>query len=76
VQYPVRRGELGNQVATFDTRRYPSDEDIGRQVERVFERTCAAVAHGVELMDHSRRWPMVDRAPCGRVDQGKHHADR
>ena len=64
VQYPVRRGELVNQVATFDTRRYPSEEDIGCQIERVFERTCAAVAHGVGLMDHSRRWPMVDRAPA------------
>jgi 2-polyprenyl-6-methoxyphenol hydroxylase-like FAD-dependent oxidoreductase len=64
VQYPVRRGELVNQVATFDTRRYPSEEDIGIQVERVFERTCAAVVHGVGLMDHSRRWSMVDRAPA------------
>lgn len=70
VQYPVRRGELVNQVATFDTRRYPSEEDIGRQVERVFERTCAAVAHGVGLMDHSRRWPMVDRAPAGGWTRG------
>jgi 3-hydroxybenzoate 6-monooxygenase len=70
VQYPVRRGELVNQVATFDTRRYPSGEDIGGQVDRVFERTCTAVAHGVGLVDHSRRWPMMDRAPAGGWTRG------
>jgi salicylate hydroxylase len=70
VQYPVRRGELVNQVATFDTRRYPSEEDIGRQLERVFERTCAEVAHGVALMDHTRRWPMLDRAPASGWTRG------
>jgi 2-polyprenyl-6-methoxyphenol hydroxylase-like FAD-dependent oxidoreductase len=64
VQYPVRRGELVNQVATLDTRRYPAGtDDIGRQLDRVFERTCPEVAHGVALMDRTRRWPLLDRAP-------------
>jgi salicylate hydroxylase len=64
VQYPVRRGELCNQVATFDTRRYTAGaEDIGLQLERAFEHTCPEVARGVALVDRTRRWSMSDREP-------------
>jgi len=71
VQYPVRRGELCNQVATFDTRRYTGDaDDIGRQLDGAFTGMCAEVARGVALIDRSRRWSMLDREPASGWAQG------
>jgi salicylate hydroxylase len=71
VQYPVRRGELCNQVATFDTRHYPaSSDDLGEQLDSVFGCACAEVRRGVELVDRSRRWTMVDRPPVTGWSQG------
>ena len=71
VQYPVRRGELCNQVATFDTVSYPArSDDLGEQLDHVFERACAEVRRGVELVDRSRRWTMVDRPPATGWSQG------
>jgi 2-polyprenyl-6-methoxyphenol hydroxylase-like FAD-dependent oxidoreductase len=64
VQYPVRRGELCNQVATFDTRRYPAGSgDISAELDHAFAGTYPAVARGAALIDRSRRWPMLDRPP-------------
>ncbi|AWW41771.1 MULTISPECIES: FAD-dependent monooxygenase [Streptomyces] len=64
VQYPVRRGELCNQVATFDTRRYTQHVgDHGAQLRAAFAATCADVRAGIALMNSSRRWPLFDRPP-------------
>lgn len=64
VQYPVRRGELCNQVATFDTRRYRNDStDLGDQLDHAFRGTCDEVQRGVALIDRTRRWEMLDRPP-------------
>lgn len=64
VQYPVRRGELCNQVATFDTRRYRGEfASLDDQLEHAFQDTCAEVRDGVGLIDRSRRWEMLDRPP-------------
>jgi salicylate hydroxylase len=71
VQYPVRRGELCNQVATFDTLSHPArTDDPGEQLDHVFERACAEVRRGVELVDRTRRWTMVDRPPVTGWSQG------
>jgi salicylate hydroxylase len=65
VQYPVRRGELCNQVATFDTRRYTEHRDRPEaQLQAAFAGTCSDVRAGIGLMDTSRRWPMLDRPPA------------
>lgn len=65
VQYPVRRGELCNQVATFDTNRYAAEnDDLGRQLDHVFQGTCPEVARGITLIDRSRCWAMLDRSPA------------
>jgi 3-hydroxybenzoate 6-monooxygenase len=62
VQYPVRRGELCNQVATIDTRCYRQHSgDHGAQLRAAFAATCSDVRAGIELMDSSRRWPLLDR---------------
>ncbi|MFG3662544.1 FAD-dependent monooxygenase [Streptomyces sp. NPDC047706] len=64
VQYPVRRGELCNQVATIDTRRWTeSSQDPAAQLQAAFAGTCPDVRAGVALMDTSRRWSLFDRAP-------------
>jgi 3-hydroxybenzoate 6-monooxygenase len=71
VQYPVRRGELCNQVATFDTRRYPEyADDLGRRLDHAFRDTCPEVARGVALIDRSRLWTMMDRPPAAGWSRG------
>ena len=72
VQYPVRRGELVNQVATLDTHRHPAanGEDIADHLDRIFATLCPAVGYGASLMDHSRRWHLVDRLPARGWSQG------
>jgi salicylate hydroxylase len=71
VQYPVRRGELCNQVATFDTRRYPArDGEFGHQLDEAFRGTFGQVERGVALIDRTRRWPMLDRLPVTGWSQG------
>jgi salicylate hydroxylase len=65
VQYPVRRGELCNQVATIDTRRYTAYAgDLAAQLQAAFAGACPDVRTGISLMDTSRRWPMLDRPPA------------
>ncbi|GAA5149743.1 3-hydroxybenzoate 6-monooxygenase [Pseudonocardia eucalypti] len=65
VQYPVRRGELCNQVATIDTRRHTAHAgDLRRQLEHAFAGVCTRVRAGIGLMDTSRSWAMLDRPPA------------
>lgn len=64
VQYPVRRGELRNQVATFDARAYAlGGEDLGADLRHAFSSVCDRVASGIAVMDTSKRWILVDRSP-------------
>jgi 2-polyprenyl-6-methoxyphenol hydroxylase-like FAD-dependent oxidoreductase len=64
VQYPVRRGQLRNQVAVFDTQIYGRDtDDHAEQLRQAFAGCCRTVAAGVRLLDTSRRWAMMDRDP-------------
>jgi 2-polyprenyl-6-methoxyphenol hydroxylase-like FAD-dependent oxidoreductase len=66
VQYPVRRGELYNQVAVFRSPRYKPDSDDWGTVEEFdahFSQTCEYVQNCAKLMWRDRRWPMYDREP-------------
>jgi salicylate hydroxylase len=66
VQYPVRRGELYNQVAVFHSRRYrPESDDWGtpEELDAHFAQACDYVKNCAKLMWRDRRWPMQDRAP-------------
>ncbi len=59
VQYPVRSGELFNQVAVFR-----SHEDGGaKELELRFSKTCPRVRIAVQKINHDRHWPMLDRLP-------------
>ena len=66
VQYPVRRGELYNQVAVFRSPRYRPDSDDWGTVEEFdahYAQTCQYVRDCARLMWRDKRWPMYDRPP-------------
>ncbi|MEU9362023.1 FAD-dependent monooxygenase [Streptomyces sp. NPDC048301] len=66
VQYPLRRGELYNQVAVFESDHYtPDSDDWGTEaeLEERFAGTCQAVRDALPLVSRDRRWPLYDRTP-------------
>ncbi|WP_435971704.1 FAD-dependent monooxygenase [Streptomyces sp. Qhu_M48] len=66
VQYPVRRGELYNQVAVFESDHYTPDSDAWgteAELEERFAGTCQAVRDALPLVSRDRRWPLFDRLP-------------
>jgi len=68
VQYPVRRGELYNQVAVFKSRRYVAggagdDWGLPDELDEMFARGADLVRSGIAQMGRQRRWPMFDRTP-------------
>lgn len=68
VQYPVRRGELYNQVAVFKSRRYVpggegDDWGLPDELDEMFASGTAHVRAGISQMGRQRRWPMFDRLP-------------
>jgi salicylate hydroxylase len=66
VQYPVRRGELYNQVAVFRSKRYrPGFDDWGlvEELDAHYAQTCEYVQGCIKVMWRDKRWPMHDRAP-------------
>jgi salicylate hydroxylase len=66
VQYPIRRGELYNQVAVFRSDRFRSGTDDWGNAEELaeaFAPSCEVVRAAVALFPTDRRWPMYDRLP-------------
>ena len=66
VQYPVRRGELYNQVAVFKSERYrPGTDDWGTpdEMDAHFGRGAELVRSALTKIKRNRRWPMYDRLP-------------
>jgi 3-hydroxybenzoate 6-monooxygenase len=68
VQYPVRRGELYNQVAVFKSRRYLAggagdDWGLPDELDEMFASGTDLVRSGIAQMGRQRRWPMFDRLP-------------
>jgi salicylate hydroxylase len=69
VQYPVRRGELYNQVAVFRSDRYRADSDdwgTSEELDAHFGATTPAVRSALTKFRRNRRWPMFDRLPIPR----------
>ncbi|MEV0286167.1 MULTISPECIES: FAD-dependent monooxygenase [unclassified Kribbella] len=62
VQYPLRRGELINQVAVFKT---PASLD------EAFAGCCDAVRAGLASLWRDRFWPMTDRLPTATWSRGR-----
>ena len=74
VQYPLRRGELYNQVAVFRSDEYlQGTEDWGtpEELDRVFSVACEAVRVAIPSLLRNRRWPMHDRLPAPRWSTGR-----
>lgn len=66
VQYPLRGGEMFNQVAVFESpKALAGEEDWGTpdELDSAFAPTCAAVREGLALMWRDRWWRMYDRDP-------------
>lgn len=74
VQYPLRRGELYNQVAVFKSYRYRADSEDWGTVEELEERFGAAtgaVRNALRMIKRNRRWPMYDRPPVAQWVRGR-----
>jgi len=74
VQYPVRRGELYNQVAVFRSRRYdPARQDWGNaeELEQRFAPCCTPVTQALDRIMRNQRWPLYDRAPIEQWHRGR-----
>jgi 2-polyprenyl-6-methoxyphenol hydroxylase-like FAD-dependent oxidoreductase len=66
VQYPLRGGEMFNQVAVFESpKARAGEEDWGTpdELEAAFAHTCENVQQGLPLMWRDRWWRMFDRDP-------------
>lgn len=67
IQYPLRRGELYNQVAVFKSERYRADSgDWGTEdeLEQHFAKTHESVQRALTRVKRDRRWPLYDRPPA------------
>ena len=74
IQYPLRRGELYNQVAVFKSEHYrPDSDDWGTEdeLEAHFAKTHESVQRALTRVKRDRRWPLYDRLPTG--NWTRHH---
>jgi 3-hydroxybenzoate 6-monooxygenase len=74
VQYPVRRGELYNQVAVFKSERYAAGaQEWGttQELEEHFGAGAPLVRSALTRIKRDRRWPMFDRLPIGGWTRGR-----
>jgi salicylate hydroxylase len=74
VQYPLRQGEMFNQVAVFRSpRALAGEEDWGTpdELDAAFAGTSAQVRAGLPLMWRDRWWRMYDRDPIPHWVQGR-----
>lgn len=66
VQYPLRGGEMFNQVAVFQSpKALQGEDDWGTpdELDQAFEGSCEQVLKGLPLMWRDRWWRMFDRDP-------------
>ncbi|OLO27898.1 3-hydroxybenzoate 6-hydroxylase [Alkalihalophilus pseudofirmus] len=73
VQYPVRRGELYNQVVVFKSLNYKEDSDdwgTPEEMDKVFEDAHPKVEKALSFIQRQIRWPMYDRLPIDNWTKG------
>jgi 3-hydroxybenzoate 6-monooxygenase len=66
VQYPLRGGEMFNQVAVFESAKARAGQDdwgTPDELDGAFARTCENIQKGLPLMWRDRWWRMFDRDP-------------
>jgi 3-hydroxybenzoate 6-monooxygenase len=74
VQYPLRKGEMFNQVAVFESpKALRGEEDWGTpdELDGAFAKTCDDIRAGLPLMWRDRWWRMFDRDPIMNWVQGR-----
>jgi salicylate hydroxylase len=74
VQYPIRGGELFNQVAVFRSDRFRADSDdwgLPDELDARFAVGCDAVQAGIARIRRERRWTMYDREPIAQWNRGR-----
>lgn len=74
VQYPIRRGELYNQVVCFRSDRFTkehSDWGTADEIDEHYVDACAPVRASVALIARDRHWKMVDRDPVDSWVRGR-----
>lgn len=74
IQYPIRRGELLNQVAVFTSDRWrPGADDWGTpdELEERFAGKHQHVRAGLRLIGRDRRWLLHDREPVDNWTRGR-----
>jgi 2-polyprenyl-6-methoxyphenol hydroxylase-like FAD-dependent oxidoreductase len=74
VQYPLRGGEMFNQVAVFRSPAYArGEEDWGGpgELDAAFEQCHPTVRAALATVGRSRHWPMFDRLPIERWIDGR-----
>lgn len=74
VQYPLRGGEMFNQVAVFESpKARAGEEDWGTpdELDAAFTNTCDQVQQGIPLMWRDRWWRMFDRDPIMNWTHGR-----
>jgi len=73
VQYPLRGGELFNQVAVFESARARAgQQDWGTpdELDAAFAGACASIRRGLPHLWRDRWWRMFDRDPISRWVHG------
>lgn len=73
VQYPVRRGELYNQVVVFKSNNYKEGfDDWGTpdEMDQVFKWCHPLVETALSFIQRQIRWPMYDRLPIENWTKG------
>ncbi|WP_329546191.1 FAD-dependent monooxygenase [Streptomyces sp. NBC_01356] len=77
VQYPIRRGELYNQVAVFRSSRYTPERELtdtwglADELDEHFAASCEHVRTSIATVNRERRWVMYDRAPLDNWTRGR-----
>ena len=73
VQYPVRRGELYNQVVVFKSSNYKegsNDWGTPEEMDQVFEGCHPLVETALSFIQRQIRWPMYDLEPIENWTKG------
>src|ERR1700722_4376363 len=77
VQYPIRRGELYNQVAVFRSARYSPEDELADswgtpgELDEAFACSCDQVRAAAAQVSRDRRWVMYDREPLDNWTAGR-----
>ncbi len=74
VQYPIRRGDLYNQVAVFKSPSFGTgNPDWGgpEELDAAFQDMCPAVRVALPALQRNFRWPTFDRDPVAHWVDGR-----